>query len=86
MFLPVTILFEAQAWIQPDWPGIVLSDVCMPGCSGIDLMMLFHQDDQQLPILLITGHGDVPMAVDAVKKARGIFAKTGRSRQIAFSG
>lgn len=60
--------FEAQAWIQPDWPGIVLSDVCMPGCSGIDLMMLFHQDDQQLPILLITGHGDVPMAVDAVKK------------------
>lgn len=60
--------FEAQAWIQPDWPGIVLSDVCMPGCSGIDLMMLFHQDDQQIPILLITGHGDVPMAVDAVKK------------------
>lgn len=60
--------FEAQAWIQPDWPGIVPSDVCMPGCSGIDLMMLFHQDDQQLPILLITGHGDVPMAVDAVKK------------------
>ncbi len=32
--------FEAQTWIQPDWPGIVLSDVCMPGCSGIDLMML----------------------------------------------
>ena len=60
--------FEAQTWIQPDWPGIVLSDVCMPGCSGIDLMMLFHQDDQQIPILLITGHGDVPMAVDAVKK------------------
>lgn len=47
---------------------IVLSDVCMPGCNGIDLMTLFHQDDNQLPILLITGHGDVPMAVDAVKK------------------
>ncbi len=31
-------------------------------------MTLFHQDDDQLPILLITGHGDVPMAVDAVKK------------------
>lgn len=41
----------------------------MPGCSGIDLMTLFHQDDDQLPILLITGHGDVPMAVDAVKRA-----------------
>ncbi|MDE9578622.1 two-component system response regulator PgtA [Citrobacter koseri] len=60
--------FDAREWVQKDWPGIVLSDVCMPGCSGIDLMTLFHQDDEQLPILLITGHGDVPMAVDAVKK------------------
>ena len=51
-----------------DWPGIVLSDVCMPGCSGIDLMTVFHQDDDLLPILLITGHGDVPMAVEAVKR------------------
>ncbi|QHM77423.1 C4-dicarboxylate transport transcriptional regulatory protein DctD [Mixta theicola] len=59
---------EARAWVKKDWPGIVLSDVCMPGCSGIDLMTLFHQDDPQLPILLITGHGDVPMAVEAVKK------------------
>jgi two-component system phosphoglycerate transport system response regulator PgtA len=47
--------FDARAWVQKDWPGIVLSDVCMPGCSGIDLMTLFHQDDEQLPILLITG-------------------------------
>lgn len=60
--------FDARNWVPADWPGVVLSDVCMPGCSGIDLMTLFHQDDNQLPILLITGHGDVPMAVDAVKK------------------
>ncbi len=53
----------------------------MPGCSGIDLMTLFHQDDDQLPILLITGHGDVPMAVDAVKRALGFSAKTRRSGQ-----
>ncbi|MGL5967498.1 MAG: two-component system response regulator PgtA [Kluyvera sp.] len=59
---------EARPWIHRDWQGIVLSDVCMPGCSGIELMTLLHQDDRQLPILLITGHGDVPMAVDAVKK------------------
>ena len=62
--------FAAREWVQKDWPGIVLSDVCMPGCSGIDLMTLFHQDDEQLPIVLITGHGDVPMAVDAVKKPK----------------
>lgn len=60
--------FDARERVPKDWPGIVLSDVCMPGCSGIDLMTLFHQDDDLLPILLITGHGDVPMAVEAVKK------------------
>ncbi len=43
--------FDARNWLQADWPGIVLSDVCMPGCNGIDLMTLFHQDDNQLPIL-----------------------------------
>lgn len=67
--------YDARNWLQADWPGIVLSDVCMPGCNGIELMALFHQDDNQLPILLITGHGDVPMAVDAVKKGHGIFCK-----------
>lgn len=76
--------FDARAWLQKDWPGIVLSDVCMPGCSGIDLMTLFHQDDEQLPILLITGHGDVPMAVDAVKKGHGIFCKS-RSIRVSCS-
>ncbi|WP_300005783.1 sigma-54 dependent transcriptional regulator [uncultured Cedecea sp.] len=60
--------YDVRNWFQTDWPGIVLSDVCMPGCNGIDLMALFHQEDNQLPILLITGHGDVPMAVEAVKK------------------
>ncbi len=59
---------DAQQWIEKDWSGIVLSDVCMPGCSGIDLMTMLHRDDKQLPVLLITGHGDVPMAVEAVKK------------------
>ncbi|SUX72463.1 two-component system response regulator [Citrobacter freundii] len=70
--------FDARNWLQADWSGIVLSDVCMPGCNGIDLMTLFHQDDNQLPILLITGHGDVPMAVEAVKKGAWDFLqKTG---------
>lgn len=79
--------FDARAWVQKDWPGIVLSDVCMPGCSGIDLMTLFHQDDEQLPILLITGHGDVPMAVDADEKGGlGFSAKAGRSGKAALAG
>lgn len=57
-----------SALLPDDWPGIIVSDVCMPHCSGIDLMEQLHQRDKQLPVLLITGHGDVPMAVEAVKK------------------
>ena len=58
----------AKELVHRDWCGIVLSDVCMPGCSGIDLMALFLEKDKYLPVLLITGHGDVPMAVEAVKQ------------------
>jgi two-component system phosphoglycerate transport system response regulator PgtA len=59
---------KAQEMIGEEWPGIVISDVCMPGCSGIELMALLLANDACLPVLLITGHGDVPMAVEAVKK------------------
>lgn len=58
----------AQGLLNQEWPGIVISDVCMPGCSGIELMELLLAQDARLPVLLITGHGDVPMAVEAVKK------------------
>ncbi|TQI81573.1 two-component system phosphoglycerate transport system response regulator PgtA [Serratia fonticola] len=58
----------AQGLLNQEWPGIVISDVCMPGCSGIELMELLLARDARLPVLLITGHGDVPMAVEAVKK------------------
>lgn len=59
---------QAMEIVSEDWPGIVVSDVCMPGCSGLELMALLKAHDRHLPVLLITGHGDVPMAVDAVKK------------------
>lgn len=58
----------AQDLLSDAWPGIVISDVCMPGCSGIELMELLLAHDASLPVLLITGHGDIPMAVEAVKK------------------
>ncbi|MGV2470494.1 response regulator, partial [Bacillus subtilis] len=57
----------AKELVHRDWCGIVLSDVCMPECSGIELMALFLENDKHLPVVLITGHGDVPMAVEAVK-------------------
>ncbi|OON41755.1 transcriptional regulator [Izhakiella australiensis] len=59
---------QAQTLIGEAWAGIVLSDVCMPYCSGIELMKILLKQDPTLPVLLVTGHGDVPMAVEAVKK------------------
>lgn len=35
--------FEAKEWVEADWEGIVLSDVCMPGCSGIQRRKYRHE-------------------------------------------
>lgn len=45
----------------------VVSDVRMPGMSGIDLVHHLNNEDSPVPIILITGHGDVDMAVAAIK-------------------
>ena len=53
--------------IGPDWPGVVVSDIRMPGIDGLQLLEQLHQQDSELPVLLITGHGDVPLAVQAMR-------------------
>ncbi|WP_394560331.1 sigma-54-dependent transcriptional regulator [Aquipseudomonas alcaligenes] len=53
--------------IEPDWPGVVVSDIRMPGIDGLQLLEQLHQQDAELPVLLITGHGDVPLAVQAMR-------------------
>ncbi|MGA0538962.1 sigma-54-dependent transcriptional regulator [Neotabrizicola sp. VNH66] len=63
--------FEAaEAALQgltPDYPGVVLSDVRMPGMDGLELQRCLQALDPDLPVILLTGHGDVPMAVAALK-------------------
>ena len=54
-----------------DMAGCVLLDVRMPGISGLELFELLRGRDYGLPVIFITGHGDVPMAVEALK--RGAF-------------
>ncbi len=46
----------------------VVSDVRMPGCSGIELQHLLMKRNPALPLILITGHGDIQMAVNAIKE------------------
>jgi FixJ family two-component response regulator len=48
-------------------PGCVVLDVDMPGPSGLDLQAAFSRRDDSLPIIFLTGHGDIPMSVHAMK-------------------
>lgn len=48
-------------------PGVVVSDVRMPGRSGIELTRELKETNPDLPVILITGHGDIEMAVSALK-------------------
>jgi FixJ family two-component response regulator len=50
-----------------DAPGCIVSDVRLPGMSGLDLQSQLSDLGIQLPIILITGHGDIPMSVRAMK-------------------
>ena len=53
--------------IGPDYPGIIISDIKMPGTDGISFLKKLQKIDNALPVILITGHGDVSMAVDAMR-------------------
>ncbi len=50
-----------------DAPGCIILDVRMPGLNGLELQQTLAAADRQLPIVFITGHGDVPMSVRAMK-------------------
>ncbi|AXO89547.1 sigma-54-dependent Fis family transcriptional regulator [Pseudomonas parafulva] len=58
---------ECLAQLPPHFPGVVISDVRMPGMDGLQLLERLHALDAELPVILLTGHGDVPMAVDAMR-------------------
>ena len=48
--------------------GVIVSDVRMPGMGGLALLTRLQQLDPDLPVILLTGHGDVPMAVEAMRE------------------
>ncbi len=52
---------------RPDAPGCLVLDVRLPGLSGLDLQRELAETDAALPIVFLTGHGDIPMSVQAMK-------------------
>lgn len=67
---------SAQAFLEsfnPARPGCLLLDIRMPGMSGIDLQEKLKEMKTGIPIIFITGHGDVPMAVKAIQAGAADF-------------
>ena len=58
---------DAIVNIGPNYPGVVVTDIKMPGMDGMKLLKKLMGQDSTLPVILITGHGDVPMAVEAMR-------------------
>jgi RNA polymerase sigma factor (sigma-70 family) len=61
-----------DAW-RADMAGCLVLDVRMPGISGLELHERLQALNSPLPIIFVTGHGDVPMAVSALKKGAADF-------------
>jgi len=58
---------EFLQWKRPDVPSCLVLDVRLPGLSGLDLQSELNRADIQLPVVFMTGHGDIPMTVRAMK-------------------
>lgn len=68
--LSVETFESAQSYLDqfdPERPGCLVLDVRMPGMSGLDLQARLTAERLHPPVIIITGHGDVPMAVRAVQ-------------------
>jgi len=53
--------------LDPRTPGCVLADLRMPGQSGLDLQALLAKADDPMPVIFLTGHGDIPTTVRAMR-------------------
>ncbi len=76
---------ECLAQLPAHFPGVILSDVRMPGMTGLELLAEVQRRDADLPVILLTGHGDVPMAVEAMRDGAYDFLEKPFSPQTLLS-
>jgi len=65
---PAGSFVVAKDHIAQSFEGVIVSDIRMPGKDGMDLLTYARKTDPDLPVILLTGEGDVPMAVTALGK------------------
>ncbi len=58
---------QAMDLVAPHWPGVLVTDVKMPVIDGFELLRWTIRRDPDLPVIMVTGHGDVGMAVEAMR-------------------
>jgi FixJ family two-component response regulator len=58
---------EFLAFTRPEAPGCLVLDVRLPGASGMEFQRILAESNVQLPVIFISGHGDIPMSVRAMK-------------------
>lgn len=72
--------------IDADFPGVIVSDIRLPGMDGIELFARLREIDPELQVIFTTAHGDVDMAVDAMKNgAADFFPKPYAIARLALS-
>lgn len=59
---------DALAGLNSDFAGVIVSDIKMPEMDGLALLSAVKELDADIPVILMTGHGDVPITVDAMKR------------------
>ncbi|WGI21736.1 response regulator [Amylibacter sp. IMCC11727] len=66
--IPTAHFVQARRTIRANFAGVVLTDIRMPEKDGFDILALAQKVDPDLPVVMLTGEGDVPMAIRAMKE------------------
>ena len=93
-FLMKSVGFESKVYASAetflnqadfDKPGCLVVDVRMRGMSGLELQQVLNEKNSKLPVIVITGHGDIPMAVQAMQAGAVDFLEKPYDNQILIA-